>query len=79
MPSSDHLQESVRPSEGPAAWAPVTLEGAQVLGCALGSVGPREGSQGRKGGRTREDRESAFPADSRIVCSQGGSVRKVQD
>ncbi|CAN0563315.1 unnamed protein product [Rangifer tarandus platyrhynchus] len=29
VPSSDHLQGSVRPSEGPAAWAPVTLEGAQ--------------------------------------------------
>ena len=45
MPSSHHLQESVRPLEAPAAWAPVMLEGAQVSG-TLGAVGTREGSRG---------------------------------
>lgn len=47
MPSSHHLQESVRPLEAPAAWAPVMLEGAQVSG-TLGAVGTREGSRGEK-------------------------------
>ena len=47
VPSSHHLQESVRPLEAPAAWAPVMLEGAQVSG-TLGAVGTREGSRGEK-------------------------------
>ena len=59
VPSSHHLQESMRPSEAPAAWAPVMLEGAQVSG-ALGRWGHARGP-GQKRWKDERRQRKCFP------------------
>lgn len=56
----------------------VSLEGDWVGGRGEGGGYMQDGGR-EKGRKKKENRESVFPAGLRIVCSQLGSVRKVQD
>lgn len=69
VPSSDHLQDSVRPSEGPAAWA-------QVLGCSLGTVGPLEGRRGEKAEGQEKTEKVLFRQTAALSAPREGQSAK---